>query len=186
MDAQQLHDYIIKPTLEYMDSLGGNYNTKEARFLNLGTSAVECNCGYKIAQDGIKLIDGALGMFQMEKLTHDDIWSNCDALRDEGFAELIMSLSTTAWGAGWGRGSYKNLLTSPMYACAMARLKYSMDKEALSQLPDNGVKGLIASDAYSFWVQYKRIYNTELGDATFERWTQALNDNRIFDVDLGD
>ena len=88
MDAQQLHDYIIKPTLEYMDSLGGNYNTKESRFLKLGTGAIESNCG-----EFIKQINGpALGIWQMEPKTHDDIWLNCDALKDGEFASLISRL----------------------------------------------------------------------------------------------
>tara|TARA_R110002020_G_scaffold20846_1_gene70701 strand:+ start:279 stop:437 length:159 start_codon:yes stop_codon:yes gene_type:complete len=45
MQAQQLHDYIIKPTLEYMR---GNYNTPEARLLLLATAAIESDCGYYI------------------------------------------------------------------------------------------------------------------------------------------
>lgn len=178
MDAQQLHDYIIKPTLEHMDSLGGNYNTKEARFLLLCTAAIESNCGHYIKQ-----VNGpALGIWQMEPNTYNDIWANCDALKTYGLADLLSNTS----GFCFYDDEYGHLISSPSYACAMARLKYAMDSEALPSFPDNDVQGLLPTDGYYFWKQYKRIYNTELGDATFERWQQALNDNHIFDVNLGE
>ncbi len=180
MDAQQLHDYIIKPTLEHMDLMLGNYNTKEARFLLLCTAAIESNCGGKIVQDDIEYGKGGLGMFQMESKTHDDTWINCDALKDGEFASLISRLRDRRHV----RHEWGHLLTSPMYACAMARLKYAMDKESLPEMPSTG-RELMATDAYCFWVQYKRIYNTNLGSAMFDRWVQALEDNRIFNVDLG-
>ena len=85
MNSQQLLDYIIKPTLEYM---GGNYNSKNAQMLLLSTAAIESKCGYYIKQ-----INGpALGIWQMEPATHTDIMFNCDAFRDEDFAYNISSL----------------------------------------------------------------------------------------------
>ncbi len=87
MEAQQLHDYIIKPTLEYM---GGNYNSDKARFLLLCTAAIESNCGYYIKQ-----VDGpALGIWQMEPATHDDIWENCDALHPVYSRELMIKIKS--------------------------------------------------------------------------------------------
>jgi len=47
MDAQQLLDHIIKPTLKYM---GGGYDSKNARMLLLATAAVESNCGQYVKQ----------------------------------------------------------------------------------------------------------------------------------------
>ncbi len=173
MDAQQLHDYIIKPTLEHMDSLGGNYNTKEARFLKLGTGAIESNCGQFIKQIG----GPALGIWQMEPVTHDDIWLNCDALKNGEFASLISRLRDRRHV----KHEWEHLATSPMYACAMARLKYAMDTQPLPKLTSD--KDFINTVFYKY---YKRIYNTSLGDATFDRWTDALEDNFIFDVDLGE
>ena len=176
MNAQQLHDYIIEQTLEYMDSLGGNYNTKEARFLLLCTAAIESNCGDKIVQDDIECGKGGLGIFQMEPKTHDDILLNCDALKNDEFASLISSLRDSRHV----KHEWEHLLTSPMYACAMARLKYAMDSQTLPKLTSD--KSFINTVFYKY---YKRIYNTILGGATFDRWTEALEDNRIFDVDLG-
>ena len=49
------------------------------------------------------------------------------------------------------------LICYPMYACAMARLKYAMDEEPL---PD-------WRDAAAIYAYYKRIYNTEGGASNF-------------------
>jgi hypothetical protein len=168
MNAQQLHDYIIKPTLKYMS---GNYYSKDAAFLLLCTSAIESNCGDKIKQD-----DGpALGIFQMEPATHGDIWMNCDRLKHEKdgisshFSHKIMQLLMPLES-----GIDESLIVSPMYACAMARLKYSMDK---APLPDR-------NDIKAVYGYYKRIYNTPSGASTYEKFLSALASNRIIDVEL--
>ena len=77
MDAQQLHDYIIKPTLQYMS---GNSSSNDSAFLLFCTAAIESNCG-----EYIKQINGpALGVWQMEPATHMDIYRACDALKTVG------------------------------------------------------------------------------------------------------
>ncbi len=170
MNAQQLHDYIIKPTLQYM---GGNYYSKESAFLLLCTAAIESNCG-----EYIKQINGpALGIWQMEPDTHSDIWQHCDALNsdDDMFRELIADLQVQ----GGNNGGYTNLIPSPMYACAMARLKYSMDPHTLPKLT-----GVGQVDSRNFYDYYKRVYNTELGASTFAKWSAALYANKISEVEL--
>ena len=123
MQAQQLLDYIIKPTLEYM---GGNYNSKNARMLILATAAIESDCGYYIKQ-----INGpALGVWQMEPDTESDIHHNCDAYHDS-FKDRIDDLIVKIYA-----DADLDLMTSPTYACAMARLKYSMDPEPLPEHDD--------------------------------------------------
>ena len=115
MNPQQLHDYIIKPTLEYM---GDNYYSKESAFLLLCTAAIESNCG-----EYIKQINGpALGIWQMEPDTENDIFRNCDALQGMHFRNRVDDLIVGLMG-----GDDLDLILSPSYACAMARLKYSMD-----------------------------------------------------------
>jgi hypothetical protein len=152
MNAQQLLDFIIIPTLQYM---GHGYNSKNAQMLLLATAAIESKCGYYIKQ-----INGpALGIWQMEPATHVDIWGNCDALRGEEVSELVVNL-TLEKSIG---GHSENLIPSPMYACAMARLKYSMDK---APLPDH-------NDKKAIYREYKRIYNTPLGASTFEKFKAA-------------
>lgn len=155
MDAQQLHDHIIKPTLEYM---GGNYDSKNARMLLLATAAIESNCGYSLVQKG----GPALGPWQMEPETHDDIWDNCDALRSDHFSQSIDKLSDDIV---WSH-DYQFLINCLTYACAMARLKYSMDKEAL---PSH-------NEPYEIYRYYKRVYNTHLGASTWEKFQAAWSE----------
>ncbi len=163
MQAQQLHDYIIKPTLEYM---GGNYDSKNARFLLLCTAAIESKCGHYIKQ-----INGpALGVWQMEPATEDDIWVNCDALNNADFNCDISSLQVDC-GATLNS---EDLILSPAYACAMARLKYSMDSEPLPGY----------NDFKAVYEYYKRIYNTPLGASTYAKFKQACIDCGIFEVKL--
>ena len=157
MNAQQLLDYIIKPTLEY---IGGNYNSKNAQMLLLATAAIESKCGYYIKQ-----INGpALGIWQMEPETHSDIWLNCDKLQlyklsdSEVISYRIRSLMTSP-----DNDANTDLIVSPMYACAMARLKYSMDK---APLPPH-------DEIFEIYQYYKRIYNTPLGASTFEKFKSA-------------
>ena len=159
MHSQQLYDLIIKPTHEYMC---GNYESKNANFLSLCTAAIESNCGYYIKQIG----GPALGVWQMEPDTLEDIGLNCDALRDEFFLIDIEELIVYS--------GVEYLISSPMYACAMARLKYSMDLARL--LDHNNIR-----DVYDY---YKRIYNTPAGASTFEKFEKALLDNKILEVVL--
>ena len=159
MDAQQLHDHIIKPTLQYM---GGNYDSKDARFLLLCTAAIESKCGHYIKQ-----INGpALGIWQMEPNTESDILLNCDAIKVNG-NRWLQGLGLCATNQLW-------LTVSPMYACAMARLKYSMDKEPLPDRHD-------IKEVYDY---YKRIYNTPAGASTYEKFCSALANCKIEQVKL--
>ena len=169
MQAQQLHDHIIKPTLEYMS---GNYNTPEARLLLLATAAIESDCGYYIKQ-----VNGpALGIWQMEPDTYNDIIDNCDAINESNikFYNKINSL--------WNYNNYglvHALISHPMYACAMARLKYSMDSNPLPE-----VTGKRIVDERSFYDYYKRVFNTHLGASTFLKWQIACEKHNIFEVKL--
>lgn len=172
MNAQQLHDYIIKPTLEYM---GGNYQSVEARFLLLCTAAIESDCGHFIKQVG----GPALGIWQMEPATHTDIWANCDALNGE-FGESIVDL-----GCVTAIDGDQDLVRAPMYACAMARLKYSMTPKALPAY--NGGTDL---DLDMFYRYYKTYYHgvdhngNELGKSTFSKWHSAIERNGVLKVKL--
>jgi len=160
MNSQQLYDHIIKPTHEYM---GGNYESKNANFLSLCTAAIESNCGYYIKQVG----GPALGVWQMEPETHKDIHLNCDAIKENRFHHKLLSLQMDCTHED-------DLIVSPMYACAMARLKYSMDP---APLPDSG-------NIRAVYDYYKRIYNTPAGASTYEKFKQALISNGVFNVKL--
>jgi len=163
MDAQQLYDHIIKPTHEYMR---GNYESKNANFLLLCTAAIESNCGYYIKQIG----GPALGIWQMEPDTEEDIYNHCDAMQGEEFKELIELTMPVTHDRAWGEA----LIVAPMYACAMARLKYSMDTAAL---PDH-------NNLRAVYDYYKRIYNTPAGASTWPKFKQAIINNKILEVVL--
>lgn len=174
MNPQQLHDYIIKPTHQYM---GGNYASKESNFLSLCTAAIESNCG-----EYIKQINGpALGPWQMEPNTHDDIWENCDALSSylDDNKDKVHLVEYMIWISNTGDASYSNLAASHMYACAMARLKYSMDPQPLPKYT-----GKAKVDLPAFYEYYKRVYNTELGASTYQEWCNAIASNHILKVKL--
>ena len=178
MNAQQLHDYIIKPTLEYMC---GNYNSPAARLLLLGTSAIESGCGYYIKQKGG---GPALGMWQMESNTHDDIFANCDAMQDinrdiSKFKFRILGLTPSYNFDEDFEAVSSDLIDSPKYACAMARLKYSMDSNPLPE-----ITGKMIVDERAFYEYYKKIYNTSFGASTFLKWQIACDKHNIFKVKL--
>ena len=149
--------------------MGGNYNTPEARLLLLATAAIESDCGYYIKQ----VYGPALGIWQMEPLTHDSIWSECDALY-ECLGQDVALLIGPAFNSG-----AREMVTYPMYACAMARLKYSMDSEPLPK-----VTGDRKIDEVEFYKYYKRVYNTNLGASTFEKWQVKCEKHNIFEVKL--
>lgn len=155
--------------------MGGNYYSKESEFLLLCTAAIESNCG-----EYIKQINGpALSPWQIEPVTHDDTWYNCDALSsyvEDKQTDLVRFMVSVSMD---GEIGHQNLLWSPMYACAMARLKYSMDPQPLPKLTGDKL-----TDGKAFYDYYKRVYNTELGASTYEKWVNALQDNNIWSVKL--
>lgn len=169
MNAQQLLDYIVKPALKYM---GGGYDSIESRYLMMATAAIESDCGYYIKQIG----GPALGIWQMEPDTHGDIWQNCDALTKSKFIDLINNLGI---GAYYPLNDHEDLTSSPLYACAMARLKYAMDPKALPVYT-----GAPHLDMPAFYEVYKRVYNTEHGKSTFDKWCAAIDKHKINELKL--
>lgn len=169
MNTEQLLELIITPTHKYM---GGNYQSDSADLLSLCTAAIESDCGYYIKQN-----DGgpALGIWQMEPPTHSDIWANCDVLKDLDFECLICDLQCLA-GVNYKKCK-SHLVNSPMYACAMARLKYSMDSKALPEITGDRIL-----DVHNFYNYYKRVYNTELGKSTFAKWQVKMEKHKVFEI----
>lgn len=138
--------------------MSGHYNTKDAQMLLLATAAIESKSGYYISQ-----ISGpAKGIWQMEPDTCKDIFINADALQDKEFLFDIFELKTKA-------NIVHPLISSPMYACAMARLKYAMD---VKPLPHH-------MDKEAIWKYYKRIYNTEFGASTEDKFYTAWDKARL-------
>lgn len=99
----------------------------------------------------VRQVNGpALGWFQMEPATHDDIWRNfLGATSRQHLLDGLQSLSKRA-------GVAKELEVNPWYAAAMCRIHYLRNPQAI---PDAGDRAAQAA----YW---KKWYNTKLGAGT--------------------
>ncbi len=147
LDVGQFRKVIIRPALEAID-----LHSEAAEELLLGTAMQESRLTY-LKQLG----DGpALGLFQMEPLTHDDIWDNFLVYR-ESLGLKVSRLSD-------------DLLDNPeimiwnlYYAAAMCRVHYF---RVSAPLPDQG--DIPAQAAY-----WKKYYNTPLGAGTEQEYLHS-------------
>ena len=97
----------------------------------------------------------ALGLWQMEPGTHQDIWNNFLMYR----AELTRRLQSTC---RMDAPFYpEQLVWNLRYACAMARVHYM-------RVPDSIPEGLEGQAAY-----WKQWYNTPRGRGTVEHYMKA-------------
>jgi hypothetical protein len=140
MDITQLRDHVIEPAL---GSLGDWYNSEAAVQLLIGTAIQESRCKYLVQIKG-----PALGIFQMEPATHDDIFNNFLAYRP--------TLEETVLGfLGKQRGA-EQLIGNLYYAAAMCRVHYLRAPEALP----------VKDDIVGMARYWKKWYNTPLGKGT--------------------
>lgn len=129
----------LKPEIKY---------SLHAENLVLGTGAQESAYGKYTKQIGG---GPALGKFQMEPETHNDIWKNFLKYKPR-LAKLILEIS------GLNEPDFKDLETNDTYACAMCRVHYFRVKEPIPTTL-NGY-------AY-YWKQY---YNTPKGKGTISEF----------------
>lgn len=87
----------------------------------------------------------ALGWFQMEPVTYEDIWDNYLRYRP-ALADAVKSLCNEA------NASLDQIQTNPHFASAMCRVKYLR-----SSLP------LPKNTAFNLCQYWKQVYNTPLG-----------------------
>lgn len=140
LNIAQLREFVIKPAL-----LDLTMNSPEAEELLVFTCAVESNgCSY------IKQVKGpALGIFQMEPATYNDIWRNY--IMQKGNLMLTM---ITNFHASF-MPDEQRLMYDLRFAAAMARLHYARVREPLPA----------ANDVNAIWNYYKKHYNTSKGAA---------------------
>lgn len=145
MNASQLLTFVIRPVLLHLEpEIPGS---KAAEQLLLGTAMQESRLEYI---DQLAPGPGpAYGFWQMERLTHDDIWDNY--LRFNNPLKNKMILLKAAW-----QPSVAQCATNLAYACGMARVHYRRRPEALPPVND-----LLAQASY-----WKKHYNTHLGKGT--------------------
>lgn len=139
IDTLQLKDYIITPTLKYL-----NLWSESAEMLLLGTCAQESGMGEYLHQ-----VQGpALGVFQMEPATHTDIWKNYLGYNVKYSTKIIYLMSD------YDKSNPLDALISNLaYATSMARIHYLRVKAPLPNA--NDLDGLA-----HYWKQY---YNTPKG-----------------------
>lgn len=164
MRPQILHDYIIFPTLARM---GEKYNSQAARQLLLATSGQESRCGDYFKQLGA---GPALGIYQMEPPTVDDLYVNY--LAPQKLEPLVLQFASQA---GQESPELVSLLGETFYATALARMNYWRRKEAHPKFNDfNGM-----------WAYYKKYWNSHLGAATEAEFKANWN-KFVVGVDFSD
>ena len=145
--ATDLLELVIRPTLAVLD-MGG----EAAESQILGTALAESG-GTALRQRGG---GPALGLWQMEPATHDDIWKNYIGYRPE----LKDAVITTAH-LDYGQADAEVMAWNLRYACAMARVHYRRVSAAIPAAPE---------DQALYW---KRYYNTPAGKGTVAHYMDA-------------
>ncbi|MDB4725963.1 hypothetical protein OAF54_00910 [bacterium] len=147
--ARQFQLYVVRPTLDYM---GVKFTGLAAERLLIGTMLTESGGRFiDQKQKANDLLGPAVGLWQMERKTHDDIWDNYLNFR----ADLHQRISHLK--VDWPT-AFEHLAGNNFYACAMARLKYWRVKPPLPDADD--LEGLA-----NYW---KYSYNTSQGKGTVE------------------
>ena len=146
--ATLLLSMVIRPALSKI-----NLWSPSAEELVLGTAIVESGLTY-IRQWG----DGpALGLWQVEPATHDDLYTNFLNYRPE-LGSQLMELRAPNLSMD------ENLATNLMYGAAVCRLCYYRKPDALPEAGD--IEGQAA-----FWKQH---YNTPLGKGTVTKYVYKV------------
>ena len=149
INTNHLKDYVIKPALEEV----GLYS-KSAVQLLLGTCAQESEMGKFLKQIGG---GPALGIYQMEPNTHDDIWENFLSYNRITSIHYFVYDMYDRLDDTQSYDDLSSLLVYDLrYATIMARLHYYRVSEAL---PD-------ADDVEGLALYWKTYYNTEMGKGT--------------------
>lgn len=150
-DNQLFRELIIRPTLKMLELY-----SEDAEELLILTMAQESDGGTYFKQ-----IHGpALGAFQMEPATHDDIWNNYILKHHDLKEDVIKMMGVSIWPP-----DAKRMIFDLEYAVMMARIFYERVPEKLplsTSIPDIAV-------------YYKKYWNTSLGKATIDGTIKAYH-----------
>lgn len=154
INVKQFRDMVISNTLAILPGCQGTAATN----LLLGTAIQESRLTYLAQLDGDSdNYDNALGLYQMERATHDDIWENYLAFRPE-LGDAVRHMT------GW-EPRFEELVGNLWYATAMTRIHY---RRVPTPLPEwNDVEGMA-----DYW---KEHYNTFEGSGTVEEYIENWN-----------
>jgi hypothetical protein len=142
MDIRQFRDFVVRPSLRQINAWAPN-----AEQLVIATALAESGLFF-IQQIGR---GPARGFFQMEPVTHDDIWERYLS-RQPGLLNSLKALIMRDMDL------HDQLRGNHFYAAAMCRIFYLRFKEPLPEEDD--WQGMAA-----YW---KKYYNTHLGAGTTE------------------
>ena len=133
IDVADFRTLVVRPTLQAI-----GLHSKAAENLLVGTAVQESHLTFLAQKGG----GPALGVYQIEPATHDDVFTNGRGAR---------------WTANLGA---PRLVTDLAYATAVARIIYYRRPEPLPAATD--IEGLAG-----YWKQH---YNTPLGKGTAAEW----------------
>ena len=146
-NCAQFKQYILTTALSALQM-----DSPQAQMLMLGTVATESQGGTYLAQEG----GPALGIYEMEQPTHDDIW-------DWLGLHPIVRHRLLKVGNLSGKHDASVMISNLLYATAMARLLYYR------------IGAPIPDDLPSVAAYYKKYYNTERGSNTTEKFIIDYN-----------
>tara|TARA_B100002003_G_scaffold234199_1_gene247803 strand:+ start:503 stop:982 length:480 start_codon:yes stop_codon:yes gene_type:complete len=142
MDTRQFRDFIVRPALQQINAW-----TLNAEQLVIATAMAESGLFF-VQQIGR---GPARGFFQMEPITHDDIWERYLSRKPT----LLNDLKTLIMR---DMDLHDQLRGNLFYATAMSRIFYLRFK---APLPKEG-------DWHGMAAYWKKYYNTHLGAGTTE------------------
>jgi hypothetical protein len=146
IESTHLRTYVIEPVLR-----DAQLHSEAAVNLLLGTAAQESHMGTYFAQ----IRGPAVGIFQMEPATHDDIWGNFLKYKDaKPYTKLLNNLASPYSHRA------EILFWNLRYAALMCRVHYLRKPGALPDADD--IRGL-----GEYW---KKHYNTPLGAGTVDEF----------------
>lgn len=140
--ARELMNHVIQPALERFSG----FDSALAQLL-IGTAAQESQLGNWLKQEQ----GPALGIWQMEPFTHDDIHKTFLAFRPELRKKLYLASDMKNYGAQTPPAYL--LCTNLIYSCLMARIRYMRVRARIPPFND------ITAQA-NYW---KANYNTKAG-----------------------
>lgn len=150
LDVQQFRTLVVQPTLHTLSTYNQAINTPSAENLLVGTAIQESHLTYLAQLGG----GPALGVMQIEPNTHDDVWTNYLAYRQD-LADVMSGLATG------GKQTARDLITNLAYSVAMARVIFWRQPGAL---PSD------ATDLEALAQYWKTHYNTAGGAGTTQEW----------------
>jgi hypothetical protein len=155
LDAKQLRDYIVRPTLELLNLP----HIDSAERLIMGTGAQE-SAGFKYIHQLGK--GPALGLWQMEPATFNDLWKRFVV---SSRYERKIGIHIEFLVADSGTSLEEQLIWNLRFACAMCRVHYYARKFSFT-----GRETVV--DLAHIW---KKHYNTIEGKGTAEEFIKNWN-----------